>query len=63
MGNSTKNTVLASAFNLERELGIRHGTVRQLVDAGKVDEIYIPGHKRPKYERKAVYEALGVRYA
>ena len=41
---------LYSAHALERELGIRHGTVAGLVKAKRITPIYLPTHKRPKYD-------------
>lgn len=54
--------ILASASAIERELGVSHGTVAALVKQKRIALVWLPGHKRPKYERKAVYRALGVDY-
>lgn len=51
---------LSSAMGLEYELGVKHGTIAALVKQGRIQPIYLPTHKRPKYDREAVYRALGV---
>lgn len=52
--------LLASAMTLEQELGVQHGTISALVKQGRIQPVYLPNHKRPKYDRNAVYRALGV---
>ena len=52
--------LLVSAMALEKELGVRHGTIIALVKQGRLQPVYLPTHKRPKYDRNAVYRALGV---
>lgn len=57
---ATPDSALTSASQLERELGVRNGTIAGLVKQGRITPVYLPTHKRPKYDREAVYRALGV---
>lgn len=51
---------LTSANEIEKELGLRHGAVHAAAQRGEITPIYLPGYKRPKYDRNVVYRAFGV---
>ena len=55
-----KEKHLQSARAIETALGVRHGVVHALVQQGRIKPVWLPDHKRPKYDKRAVLRALGV---
>lgn len=53
---------LTSKHQLEKELGIRHGTINELVAQGIAKPVSIPGCRYPKFSRRQVYAALGIEW-
>lgn len=51
---------LQSACAIERALGVRHGVIHALEQQGRIKPVWLPDHKRPKYDKRAVLRALGV---
>ena len=52
------NKPLMNASELEAELGLRTGTVKQLAAQGLIPAHHIKGRKNPLYNRHDVYSAL-----